>query len=411
MAMDVHEYVQNCHSCTKRRLVTQRRTTYMKLFPPSEPFEFVAMDILGPLPTSKLGNRYLLVIVDRFSKLTRTIPLRSTVAAEVAKAFVHEWYCVYGPPVVLLTDNGTQFVSKFFQTVCKILGVKQVFTTAYHPQTNGQCERFNRTVLSSITNYVSDNQDDWDELSSLATYAYNTTVHSSTGFTPYELTFSRPNPSPAIASEQRYGALDPTMTKASYRQKFLVECERLSSSVRERLKKAQERYKKAYDAHIRVRNADIRPGDMVYVRTFVTEPGRSPKLAFPASGPYLVLSRSDKTFTVRTGSGTQKVSSDRVTKAPGAQDLPPEYQLDLDLAEAREDVGDLDESVIDRVVAHGVNDNGEYMVKIRWHGQDKSEDTWQESTDVPRHFIEKYARRKKLQVSDVLGPFSSNIPA
>jgi transposase InsO family protein len=123
------------------------------------------MDILGPLTETKDGNRFLLVIVDRFSKLTRSVPLKTITTEEVSKAFIKEWYCIYGAPSFLLSDNGTQFVSKFFQSVCRLLGVRQVFTTAYHPTSNGQCERFNRTVINAITHYVSDNQDNWDELS------------------------------------------------------------------------------------------------------------------------------------------------------------------------------------------------------------------------------------------------------
>jgi transposase InsO family protein len=137
ISWDVQEFVGRCSSCARKRLSTQRKTTYLKLFPPSAPFEFVAMDILGPLSETKDGNRFLLVIVDRFSKLTRTVPLKTITAEEVSKAFVNEWFCVYGAPVVLLSDNGTQFVSKFFQSVCRLLGVKQVFTTAYHPASNG----------------------------------------------------------------------------------------------------------------------------------------------------------------------------------------------------------------------------------------------------------------------------------
>ena len=63
-----------------------------------------------------------------------------------------------------------------------------------------------------------------------------------------------------------------------------------------------------------------------------------------------------------------------------------------------------DEIVVDRIVGHGVNEDGQYMVKIRWHGQDKSEDTWQEASDVPRHFVERYAKKKKLSIEDVSGP-------
>jgi RNase H-like domain found in reverse transcriptase/Reverse transcriptase (RNA-dependent DNA polymerase)/Integrase zinc binding domain/Integrase core domain/Chromo (CHRromatin Organisation MOdifier) domain len=411
MAVDIHEYVQGCSSCARKRLSTQRKTSHIKLFPPSEPFEFVAMDILGPLPETAQGNRFLLVIVDRFSKLTRTVPLRTTIATEVAKVFLFDWYCVYGPPVILLTDNGSQFISKFFQSVCKLLGVKQTFSTAYHPQTNGQCERFNRTVLNSISHYISDNQDNWDELSYVATYAFNTTVHSSTGHTPFELSLARKTPTPVLAQKAEYGMMSANLTKTAYRQKILAQCEEFGKAAKEQLSAAQQRYKKAYDAHVRVRNADIQVGDLVFVRTFVTEPGRSPKVEFPVSGPYTVIARDDKTFVVRTASGSQRVSADRVTKAPGPRDLPPEFQLEAELEAAREDVGSLDEMVVDRIVGHGVNEDGQYMVKIRWHGQDKSEDTWQESTEVPRHFVERYARKKKLQVSDVLGPVLNHEPA
>jgi transposase InsO family protein len=411
MAIDVQQFVQNCASCARKRLTTQRRTAHIKLFPPSEPLEFVAMDILGPLPETKRGNRYLLVIVDRFTKLTRTVPLSTTVASEVARVFVEQWYCVYGPPVVLLTDNGTQFVAKFFQAVCKLLGVKQVFTTAYHPQTNGQCERFNRTVLSAITHYVSDNQDDWDELASTATYAYNCTVHSSTGYTPFELTLARNNPTAVLENGAKYGVSQSGLSKAAYRQKFLATCEELGKAAKEKLESAQERYKRAYDAHVRLRNADVQAGDLVYVKTFVTEPGRSPKLEFPASGPHLVIARNDKTFVVRTASGTQRVSADRVTKAPCPRDLPAEFQLESELEAAREDVGSLDEMVVDRIISHEVNEDGQYMIRIRWHGQKRSEDTWQKGTDVPLHFVERYAKRKKLQLSDVLGPPSCDVAA
>jgi Integrase core domain len=216
----------------------------MKLFPPSAAFEFVAMDILGPLPKTAIGNRYILVIVDRFSKLTRAIPMRSILAEDVAKLFVEDWYCLYGPPLVLLTDNGTQFVSKFFKTMCKVLGVRQVFTTAYHPSTNGQCERFNRTALEAIIHYVSANQDNWDELVHITTYAYNTTVHSSTGYTPFELTFGHDTPSHVLGRTGEYPAGIQEQTKASYRQSFLRRCQKVGKDAKETLTERQERYKK-----------------------------------------------------------------------------------------------------------------------------------------------------------------------
>jgi hypothetical protein len=86
-----------------------------------------------------------------------------------------------------------------FQTVCRLLGVKRLFTTAYQPSTNGQVERFNQTVLKSVTHIVSEHQDDWDEIAGVATYAYNTTIQSTTGLAPFELILSRV-PSPGFFS-------------------------------------------------------------------------------------------------------------------------------------------------------------------------------------------------------------------
>jgi transposase InsO family protein len=105
------------------------------------------MDILGPLPNTRHGNLFLLVIADRYSKLTCTVPLCFTTALAVAKAFCDYLVFVYGPPVSFITDNGPQFSAKFFQAACAELGIKKVFTTAYNPQTNGQVERYNRTLV------------------------------------------------------------------------------------------------------------------------------------------------------------------------------------------------------------------------------------------------------------------------
>ena len=186
MAADIYHYVSKCPSCAKKLLRTKRKTTRMQLFPPNAPMEFIAMDILGPLTTTEKGNRFLLVITDRFSKLTRAYPLSTTTATVVAQTFFDGWVASgYGIPHFLLTDNGTQFLSKFFQTFCRTLGLKPVFTSAYRPSTNGQTERFNRTVVEFMCAYVSEHQRDWDELASIATYSYNTKPHPSTGFKPF----------------------------------------------------------------------------------------------------------------------------------------------------------------------------------------------------------------------------------
>jgi hypothetical protein len=115
MHKEVEETVRHCTVCAKNRVTERKRTSFLKLFPASGPLEFFAMDILGPLPQTEHGNRFLLVISDRFSKLTRTVPLRTITALGVAKAFCDSWVFSYGPPRYLLTENDTQFNAKVFQ--------------------------------------------------------------------------------------------------------------------------------------------------------------------------------------------------------------------------------------------------------------------------------------------------------
>lgn len=93
----------------------------MQLLPAAAPMEFLAIDLLGELIQTKRGNRFLLVITDRFSKLALTVPLKSITAQSVAKVFFTQLVLAYGPPQCSLSDNGRQFTSRFFQHVCRIL--------------------------------------------------------------------------------------------------------------------------------------------------------------------------------------------------------------------------------------------------------------------------------------------------
>ena len=142
------------------------------------------MDILGPPTKTNKGNQFLLFVADRFTKLTKVIPLRRIDAYTVAIAFVEHWIFNYGPPKSLISENGKQFAAKFFQAVCTLLVLSNIFTPTYQPQTKGKVERYNRTIFAMLRNYVNAHQDDWDRYATALTYEYNNHVHQSTGTTP-----------------------------------------------------------------------------------------------------------------------------------------------------------------------------------------------------------------------------------
>jgi hypothetical protein len=177
MSADVTKHVNACPFCCQARLKKQKRTRHLKLFPPSDPLEQVAIDILGPLPKTKRGHQYILVVTDWYSKLARAAPLRGVTAHEIAATFVDLWVASYGIPVFELCDNGSQFNSKLFQRVAQIMGLTQLFSSAYHPSMNGEVERFNSTILDKLRRYVDEEQNDWDAFGSPITFAYNSQIH------------------------------------------------------------------------------------------------------------------------------------------------------------------------------------------------------------------------------------------
>jgi len=141
MVTDIHTTITKCTTCAQNRLALRRHTTPLTLFPATEPLKELSVDIFGPIPASKKGNRFILVITDRFAKLTKCVALRRITPVSVASAIIDAWVSAYGPPDRIVLDQGPHFMLNFFISVMKMLGIETVRTTAYHPQTNGQIER------------------------------------------------------------------------------------------------------------------------------------------------------------------------------------------------------------------------------------------------------------------------------
>jgi len=319
MVTDIHTTITKCTTCAQNRLALRRHTTPLTLFPATEPLTELSVDIFRPIPASKKGNRFILVITDRFAKLTKCVALRRITAMSVASAIIDAWVSAYGSPDRILSDQGPQFMSDFFISVMEMLGIETVRTTAYHPQTNGQVERYNRTMDTQLRHYVADDPSRWEELLPVITMAYNSQPHRSTGIAPFELVIPRriPNltvrnlpPGTPLTNKGTLKDRSPLARKCE----FMARLRKQILIVVEALRKTQQRYKRYFDHRVATRNADVKIGDYEYT----TNHDRQNKLQSKAIGPFVVIDAvaDASTFVIDIDGEEKRVSSDHVTPAP-----------------------------------------------------------------------------------------------
>lgn len=156
----------------------------------SRPNQILAMDFTFLEPSAD-GRENVLILTDVFSKYTQAIATRDQKATTVARILVHEWFYRFGVPAMIHSDQGRSFEGAVIQQLCQLYGVEKTRTTPYHPQGNGQCERFNRTLHELLRTLSPEQKSNWPAYLQQLTFAYNTTVHQTTGEQPYFLMFGQ----------------------------------------------------------------------------------------------------------------------------------------------------------------------------------------------------------------------------
>ncbi|GFY24489.1 retrovirus-related Pol polyprotein from transposon 412 [Trichonephila clavipes] len=159
---DVEKCYRICDPCAARKGHRKRTRGRLQLYNVGAPFERIAFDILGPLPRSSDGICNILIVMDYFTKWPEAYPIPDQEASTVAEVLVQHWISRLGVPLQLHSDQGKNFDSAVCKRLCEILAINKTRTTALHPQSDGMVERFNRTILDSLSLLVSSNHQDWD---------------------------------------------------------------------------------------------------------------------------------------------------------------------------------------------------------------------------------------------------------
>eukprot|EP00731_Ephydatia_muelleri_P007461 Em0003g1709a len=301
----VGEWCRNCISCTTRKTVAPKRRAPLQTIKAGYPMQIVSVDLMGPLPETEDGCKYVMVAVDCFTRWVEVYAIRNQEATTVAKKLVDEMFCRFSPPEQLHSDQGRQFESDLVKEICELLQIRKTRTTPYHPQCNGMVERFNRTLLDMLSTAVGNHQADWQQHIRKLCLAYNSSVHSSTGFTPFFLMFGRQAKLPI---DLMYGTnqMEPNTT-SEYARCLKDALQEAYALVRERCQAEHKRQKELYDQ--KVHGKPFSPGELVWLHSTAVPRGRSRKLHHPWKGPFKVMERlGETTYKIKNLQGRRKTT-------------------------------------------------------------------------------------------------------
>ena len=196
---DIAKFVEQCLTCQQVKIEHQRPSGLLKpLMIPEWKWEHIAMDFVVGLPLSQRGNDAIWVIVDRLTKSAHFLPMRMTYSMEkLAQLYVKEIVRLHGVPVMIVSDRDPRFTSSFWKSLHKAMGTKLNFSTAFHPQTDGQSERTIQTLEDMLRACMLDFQGSWEKHIPLVEFAYNNSFHASIGMAPYEALYGRKCRSPS----------------------------------------------------------------------------------------------------------------------------------------------------------------------------------------------------------------------
>lgn len=294
MNKDIAHWSRCCINCQKAKIQRHTRTPFQSIEVPPERFQFVHLDLVGPLPPSN-GFTYCLTMIDRFSCWTEAIPLNCITAESVAECFFTNWVARFGSPISILTDQGRQFESALHRALTSFLGIKRLRTTAYHPQTNGKLERWHRSLKTALKAHHNEH---WTEALPIILLGLRCVVREDAEASPAEMLYGSNIRLPGEFFEPT--PIDSSMEPSAFLH---------------RLKAKMSKIKPVPNKHHVKSSAFVSPNLTDCTHVFVRRDSVKKPLQPPYDGPFRVTDRSPKYFSVDINGKINNISIDRLKPA------------------------------------------------------------------------------------------------
>ena len=324
MRRTIEDLCKKCDKCAARKPPLRKSRAPLQQYLVGEPLEQITVDILGPLPITKRGNRFVLVIGDYFTKFAEAVALPDQEAETVARAVVEEFICRYGAARQLHSDRGSNFESSLFQHVCKLLNIDKSRTTPRHPQNDGMVERFNRTLDTMLTMYCESKQNTWDEHLPYVMLAYWSSVHDSTGFSPNMMMLGREVELP-LQVVVGMPHEDQEQTPVEYVNNLQERLQGSHEEARKHLRRSAQHQKRTYEHKLAAQH-QYHCGQAVWYYNSSVRKGRCRKLMSLRKGPYIVVGQlNDVTYLLQQGPRAARFSAHVDQMKPYRGDAPPRW--------------------------------------------------------------------------------------
>jgi Integrase zinc binding domain/Integrase core domain len=206
MDADIAAHLKSCHRCQMCRTYDCPLPALLSSLPqPTEPNQHIYADLFGPLKTSDSFKKFILCMTDALTKYVELVPLPNKEANTVTNAIFDKWYCHFGAPLVIITDQGKEFCARLSDELFKRLDTNHLMTSPHHPQCNSQAEVANKTIAKYLASFCDDSTLNWELYLAPLMFSYNTSFHCSIKNAPFFLTFGMEPQLPTLPTPDLWG--------------------------------------------------------------------------------------------------------------------------------------------------------------------------------------------------------------